>query len=222
MVLKFTQQQAFDSIKAQLPTNRVVSDRSINDTLETLMVFATEETELADFVKSTFPVVRTTDGNLRSEIAIKAKEFEDKAKPAKTPEEIKADQDAADKAANEIPSWYKKDKEEYEKKISDLQDKLTGQEAQKTTAERQAEILASETTTIWNDNIVAIASDGFDFSKENASELFAKKLEFVGSKSGAKPAANQQAEKPASEKFSSMKADMVKSGMIQIPEEKKD
>lgn len=220
--MKFTQEQAFSAIKAKMPADRVVSDRSINETLENLMVFATEETELADFVKSTYPAIKTMDGNLRSEVALKAKEIEDKHKPSKTPEQIEEERKAAEEAAKEIPTWYKKEKEDSEKRIQELQDKLSGQESQKTAAERQAAILGSETTKRWNANIIEIATEGFDFSKETADADFTKRIEFIGSKMGVKPIVNAAGgtEKPASERFAAMKESLVKSGMINISADK--
>lgn len=223
--MKFTQQSAFDAIKAKLPSDRVVSDRSINETLENLMAFASEETELTDFVTKIYPAIKTMDGNLRSEVAVKAKEIEEKAK-AKTPEQIKAEEEAAaakkkaeEEAAKNMPEWYKKEKEETERLLRELQDKVKGQETVKTVAERQAAILSSESTKMWNQNIIEIAALGFDFSKETAEADFKTHIETIGSKMGVKPAASTGGnEKPATEKFASAKEELQKSGMIKIEE----
>ena len=57
--MKFTQDEAFKELEATLgnPQTRNISDRTIRETLETLMpLTVNDETELSDFVTSITPV----------------------------------------------------------------------------------------------------------------------------------------------------------------------
>jgi hypothetical protein len=62
--MKFSSTQALESIKAKLGSTQKLSDRSISESLEALMKgIATEETELADFLKIAEPIITTGNVN---------------------------------------------------------------------------------------------------------------------------------------------------------------
>jgi len=85
--MKFTQDEAFKELEATLgnPQTRNISDRTIRETLETLMpLTVNDETELSDFVTSITPVLKSVEGNMRSDISAKiALIGSKKAAPAK-------------------------------------------------------------------------------------------------------------------------------------------
>ena len=83
--MKFTREQAFQDLKAALGNTQKISDRSINETLDTLMPsLATEDTELVDFLKIVKPIVVTTNGNMIKDTSDFVKDYETKH-PAPTP-----------------------------------------------------------------------------------------------------------------------------------------
>lgn len=77
--MKFTREQAFQDLKAALGNTQKISDRSINETLDTLMPsLATEDTELVDFLKIVKPIVVTTNGNMIKDTSDFVKDYEAK------------------------------------------------------------------------------------------------------------------------------------------------
>lgn len=132
-----TKNQIFESLKVKLGANRQISDRTIIETLETLMSFVTEETEISSFVELVAPTFVSMDGNLRHEVAEKAKAIEDAKKTAsKTPEQIAAEA-AAEAAKAGEPEWFKSYRESSEQKMTDLQKKLELSEAEKTITQKK-------------------------------------------------------------------------------------
>ena len=71
--MKFTKQQACENIVAKLTPNGEtlsLSERSINDQLETLIpLLANEETELEAFITSCFPVFKTANANVNNDVS---------------------------------------------------------------------------------------------------------------------------------------------------------
>ena len=82
---KFTKEQALEELKKQIPTNGNklnLSDRSINEQLETLMpLLAGEDTELTDFIGKVLPVFRTADANVRNDVSVGIKDYKEKNPP---------------------------------------------------------------------------------------------------------------------------------------------
>ena len=175
--MKFTQIQAFEKIKALLGQNQQISDRTITDTLETLMTFAGEETELDAFVTSISKTFTTMDGNLRKEVADKAKALEEAAKAKeKTPAQIEAErlaEEARKKAEQEEPAWAKAARIAQEEKFAALEAKLVSAETAKTIAQIRDAAIAKAKADKVDDRAVAFASRNFDWSKPNADVQFA-------------------------------------------------
>ena len=71
--MKFTKEQAYETIVAKLTPNGEtlsLSARSINDQLETLIpLLANEETELDAFVTSCFPIFKTANANVNNDVS---------------------------------------------------------------------------------------------------------------------------------------------------------
>ena len=71
--MKFTKEDAFKELVKRMTANNEkinLSDRSINEQLETLMpLLVSEETELNDFVDRTLPLFKTANANVRNDIS---------------------------------------------------------------------------------------------------------------------------------------------------------
>ena len=82
--MKFTKENVKEKILAKLGNSRKLSDRSIDEMIATAILFAGEETELADFLKNAEPMFVTANGNLIKEQADFVKDWEAK-NPKQTP-----------------------------------------------------------------------------------------------------------------------------------------
>jgi len=85
--MKFTRDEALQDLKAQFTKKGKtlkLSDRTISDTLENLMSFATEETELAAFSASAFKTLDSMNGNHIKDTSDFVKEWNE-AHPQPTP-----------------------------------------------------------------------------------------------------------------------------------------
>ena len=118
---KFTKEAVVEKIKNILKTTgggQEISDRTINDTTENLMVFANEEVELDAFVAQIQGGLISMNGNMRKEKADAAKVIADaeaeKVRLAKIEaDRIKAEEDAR-KGVPDEPEWAKKIREKFE------------------------------------------------------------------------------------------------------------
>lgn len=132
---KFTKEAVVEKIKNILKTTgggQEISDRTINDATENLMVFANEEVELDAFVAQIQGGLISMNGNMRKEKADAAKVIADaeaeKARLAKV-EAAKKESDDADKAP---------EKSEAEKKIDALLAKFEAQELKESEAQKKS------------------------------------------------------------------------------------
>ena len=118
---KFTKEAVVEKIKNILKTTgggQEISDRTINDATENLMVFANEEVELDAFVAQIQGGLISMNGNMRKEKADAAKVIADaeaeKVRLAKIEaDRIKAEEDAR-KGVPDEPEWAKKIREKFE------------------------------------------------------------------------------------------------------------
>jgi hypothetical protein len=121
--MKFTKTEVKENILASLGNTRKLSERSIDEMIANAMVFAGEETELADFVKNLKPMVVTANTNLIKDQTDFVKDWEAKnPKPAETVK--KDDIQQPDFSALEAL---------LEKKLSPLQQELEGYRIERTT-----------------------------------------------------------------------------------------
>lgn len=132
---KFTKEAVVEKIKNILKTTgggQEISDRTINDTLENLMIFANEEVELDAFVAQIQGGLISMNGNMRKEKADAAKVIADaeaeKVRLAKVEaDRIKAEEESK-KGGSDEPEWAKKIREKFEAqelKESEAQKKAT-------------------------------------------------------------------------------------------------
>lgn len=132
---KFTKEAVVEKIKNILKTTgggQEISDRTINDTLENLMIFANEEVELDVFVAQIQGGLISMNGNMRKEKADAAKVISDaeaeKARMAKIEaDKKKAEDDAKKTPPIEEPEWAKK-----------IREKLEAQELKESEAQKKA------------------------------------------------------------------------------------
>ena len=118
---KFTKEAVVEKIKNILKTTgggQEISDRTINDATENLMVFANEEVELDAFVAQIQGGLISMNGNMRKEKADAAKVLSDaeaeKARLAKIEaDRIKAEEESK-KGGSDEPEWAKKIREKFE------------------------------------------------------------------------------------------------------------
>ena len=91
LYMKFTKEEAFGKIKSKLTENKrtlQMSERSINEQLETLIALVVnEETELDDFVGKVLPMFKTVDANVGNDRSKFVKEWEDSHPEEKKPKE---------------------------------------------------------------------------------------------------------------------------------------
>lgn len=212
-----TKIQVFEKIKAQLGQNQQISDRTINDTLETLMSFVTEETELNTFVSLVFPTFSSLDGNLRHEIAEKAKELEAKTPKVKTPEEIAAETAAEEekkKLEAEEPAWAKASRLKQEAILEELRGQIATVTTAKTVDQLKTTLISKNETAYTKDSLEKIAKR-FDFTKENAETEFEEMCKDFGTPIGVKPAAGVGAiSNPTVAGYAAQKEELQKQGII--------
>lgn len=86
--MKFTKQQAYENIVAQLTSNGEtlsLSERSINEQLETLIpLLSNDDTGLDDFVKSCLPIFKTANANINNDVSFGIKKYKEEH-PVQTP-----------------------------------------------------------------------------------------------------------------------------------------
>jgi len=210
------QTQIFESLKVKLGASRMISDRTINETLEKLMSFVTEETELATFVDLVAPTFTSIDGNLRHEVAEKAKAIEDAKKAAtKTPEQIAAEA-AAEAAKAGEPEWFKAYRESSEKALTDLQKKFDGVETAKSVEQKKSLIIETAKSK-YTGSVVEIAGEYFDFGAETAQADFEARCVNIGNKIGVKPLTGEPLPTDPKAQFLAQKAELIKEGTIVVP-----
>lgn len=76
--MKFTKEQASKELVAKMTANGEklsVSDRTINEHLDTLMPLMGEEMELQDFVEKCLPLFKSTDANVRNDVSVGIREY---------------------------------------------------------------------------------------------------------------------------------------------------
>jgi hypothetical protein len=76
--MKFTKEQANKELVAKMTANGEklsVSDRTINEHLDTLMPLMGEEMELQDFIEKCLPLFKSTDANVRNDVSVGIREY---------------------------------------------------------------------------------------------------------------------------------------------------
>lgn len=137
--MKFTKEQVLENIKAKLANSQKLTDRTILETVEPLLSFASEETELTDFVDRVYPAVDSANRNLIKEQSDFVKNYKPETPaPAQstTPAPASAPQAFDMNALAELIAQNSKTQlETFQQTISELQTKIQSFETQKTVSE---------------------------------------------------------------------------------------
>lgn len=130
--MKFTKEDARKELSSQIVAKGEklsLSERSINEQLDTLMsLLANEETELADFVEKVVPIFKTANANVRNDVSVGIKEYQEKnpsTKPASTDPTPKDDPDS-----------------EIEKRLKALEEELNAARNEKRVSDVKRDIIA--------------------------------------------------------------------------------
>lgn len=166
-----TKKEAFENLKGKFAKNSPLSEQSIDETLETLMPFVTEETTLEDFLEKAEKILKTTEGNIRKVNSETAKEIEKKYEGYVKPTE---EQPAEEKKKEETPEWAK-ELLDWKKKSENIE------------LAEKAKKEALEKVKIYPKSVVGIVSDGFDFTVEGAAEKFVEKVNKAAGELGVTP-----------------------------------
>ena len=131
--MKFTKDDARKELSAQIVAKGEklsLSERSINEQLDTLMsLLANEETELTEFVEKVAPIFKTANANVRNDVSVGIKEYQEK-NPVKT---------------TKVDPMPKKDDEpdtEIEKRLKALEEELNAARNEKRVSDVKRDIVA--------------------------------------------------------------------------------
>lgn len=178
----FKKEDALKRIKEQLGKSSPLSDRSISETLETLMPKdESSEIELDDFVNSYMPIFKTMEGNVRSDVSDRVKEAEKefKKKFSKRDSKSEHEEDEEVDEQDDIVSLLREE-------LNELKASLTELSSKRKASEIKDEAIG-KVKKMYNDSIVEIAADGFDFSQEDAEKIFEEKAKRIASTLGHSP-----------------------------------
>lgn len=160
--MKFTNEQLREKIVADLGGSRKLSDRSINEMIASLVVFAGDEAELDDFFAKVKPQFVTANGNLIKEQADFVRDWNDKHPGQQTttkPDDTSSDQITAETIAKII-----------DERLKPFSDTFTKMQAEKTTEqlfnEAKTKFLADYKPNEENERIKAILDRTFKTAKQ--------------------------------------------------------
>lgn len=127
-VMKFTKQQAYENIVAQLTPNGEtlsLSERSINEQLETLIpLLANEETELEDFVKNCLPIFKTANANVNNDVSSGINKYKEEHPVRKPPVVVPKNEGNSDLEQKLAEMERRMNEMESQKKISSIKDNI--------------------------------------------------------------------------------------------------
>lgn len=187
--------EILESLKDKYAKNSQISERTINEVLETLMPVVTEETSVDDFLKIADPVFNTIAGNVRKDVADALK----KAKEAKPAPKAEPKQEEEPQDDGE-PKWVKSLMQKF-----DSYDQRFAEEDKRRTAE-QVRKSAFAKAKIYPQNVLEVAADGFDFGQENAEATFIEKAARTAGKFGIVPEKGEPKDKKPT--FDALRAEL--------------
>lgn len=129
--MKFTKEDAYKALVGKLTAKGEklnLSERSINEQLETLMpIVANEETELNDFIEKVTPLFVTADANVRNDVSVGIKKYKDE-NPVATPPKKEEKEEEEEKTDDKYEALLKRleametahKEEETKKKVKNL------------------------------------------------------------------------------------------------------
>lgn len=178
--------EIFEKIKEKYAKTSQISERTMQETAETLMGLAEKKEMSIDDVLETigYPLLDTVAGQLRKDVADAIREAEDK-KPkseASRKEVEKPSTENQEKPENETPEWVQAILD----KFTDYDKRFENEDKQKK-AERARISAFSKAKNLYPQNVIDVAADGFDFTQEEAENVFVEKVNRVASKVGVTP-----------------------------------
>lgn len=187
--------EILESLREKYAKNSQISERTINEVLETLMPIVTEETSVEDFLKIADPVFNTIAGNVRKDVADALRKSKE-AKPAPK-DEPKKEEEPRDE---DEPKWVKSLMQKFES-----YDQRFAEEDKRRTAE-QVRKSAFAKANIYPQNVLEVAADGFDFGQENAEATFIEKAARTAGKFGIVPEKGEPRDKKPT--FDALRAEL--------------
>lgn len=166
--MKFTKDDARKELSAQIVTKGEklsLSERSINEQLDTLMsLLANEETELAEFVEKVVPIFKTANANVRNDVSVGIKEYQEK-NPAPKP------------SGQGVQDPKVEPETEIEKRLKTLEDELAAARNEKRVSDVKRDIVARlKEKGVKSDSWVTALLDevniGDDFNVETKVESY--------------------------------------------------
>lgn len=171
-----------EDLKGEYAENQLVSERTINAALETMMRYVTEDTKEDEFLKDVKSFLKEVEGNARKVAADTAKKVEAKKKPTLKDDPKPGDSVGEPKEKEEEnPAWLDK----LLAKLDSYDARFAEEDRKKTAEKVKAEALAK--VKIYPQNVVDVAVDDFDFSQEGATEKFVEKVTRTAGKFGITP-----------------------------------
>lgn len=168
--MKFTKDDARKDLMSKIPSKGEtlqLSERSINEQLETLMpLLANEETELDDFVSRVLPIFKTADANIRANVSAQVREYKEQnpvPQPTKKQEGGKVEDDALKALLT---------------RIDELEAKNAQNERIATLANRKTEVVGKMKEKgckdeEWIETFMSVVNlEGEDFNAENLADQY--------------------------------------------------
>lgn len=181
--------KALETLKAEFAENPLVSVRTIEEVLETLVQFTNDDTNEDEFLEKVKSVLKTSEGNARKVAAETAKKVKEEKKP--TPkkqvqvDEKETEDEEEEKNGSEVPKWVKDLTANFNKQLDEVKKKLE-QNDSKEKAELARKEAIEEAREFYGENLVENESVMFDFSQEDAKKVFLKKVGDAASRLGVK------------------------------------
>lgn len=197
--------KAFEALKADYAENPLVSERTIKETLENLTAIVKDDIEEDKFLEYAKSQLKTTEGQARKSSSDAVKKVEAERKPTPEPGKPKKETPPEDKK-DEKPTWL----DELMAEIGGIKQKLAEEDKRKTAEQVRESALAK--AKIYPQNVIDVASDGFDFGQENAETAFIEKVGRTAAKFGIVPErGNGEPQKPD---FSAFTEKLKERGLI--------
>lgn len=175
-------ERVLETLKSEYAENPLVSARTIEEVLETLIQFTSDDTDEGDFIEKVKSVLRTSEGNARKVASDTAKKVMKEEKPtpkAKKPLKKELSEEEQEVIEDDIPNWVKDLTKNVTEQLAQMQKQLDKNDNERRVEQIKRESIAK--VSIYPKNVVDVALDGFDFSIDNAQELFAEKVGRVAS-----------------------------------------
>lgn len=161
--------------------NPQLSERSIRETLDAIVPEDISEDGVDAFIESKMPLFVTMAGNVRKDVA----DFVKKAKPKPEPAVVDDPTDE-DPPKKPVEGGEENPLSAIMSEIAKLNKRFDEREGQVVVEKSKAE-LQNDAHKLYPENVVRVASMDFDFSVDNAKDVFFNKLSDVAKEFNVKP-----------------------------------